>query len=154
MLLVAAPLNGQLLQPTGLDDRLNDWLHAFRHAIVGMIPVADDSLGRMSVDCGGGKMERSRIEQISKALADETRLEIFEAIAANEKMSCGDILACQKVTGATISHHLKVLADAGLIECCKVGPFVHSRVVPETMEAYTLALGRMTHGKSQDAKRR
>jgi len=99
-------------------------------------------------------MERSQIEQISKALADETRLEIFEAIAANEKMSCGDLVARQKVTGATISHHLKVLADAGLIECCKVGPFVHSRVLPETIEAYTLALGRMTQGKKSTGKNR
>lgn len=108
----------------------------------------------MSMGGSGGKMDRSQIEQISKALADETRLEIFEAIAANEKMSCGDIVARQKVTGATISHHLKVLSDAGLIECCKVGPFVHSRVVPETMEAYTLALGRMAQGQTKDTKRR
>lgn len=99
-------------------------------------------------------MDRSQIEQISKALADETRLEIFEAIATNEKMSCGDIVARQKVTGATISHHLKVLSDAGLIACRKVGPFVHSCVVPETIAAYTLALGRMARGKGNDAKRR
>ncbi|MGA2420852.1 MAG: helix-turn-helix domain-containing protein, partial [Candidatus Acidiferrum sp.] len=69
-------------------------------------------------------------------------------------MSCGEILARQKVTGATISHHLRVLADAGLITCCKVGPFVHSRVVPETMEAYTLALGRTAQGKTKDTKPR
>jgi ArsR family transcriptional regulator, arsenate/arsenite/antimonite-responsive transcriptional repressor len=97
-------------------------------------------------------MERSQIEQISKALADETRLEIFEAIAAHEQISCGEIVACQNVTGATISHHLKVLSDAGLIACCKVGPFVHSRVLPETMEAYTLALERMMRGKKTGAK--
>src|SRR5271163_5266661 len=108
----------------------------------------------MSMDGSGGTMERSQIEQISKALADETRLEIFEAIAAKEKISCGEILARQKVTGATISHHLKVLSDAGLIECCKVGPFVHSRVVPATIEAYALALGRMAQGKKSAAKNR
>jgi ArsR family transcriptional regulator, arsenate/arsenite/antimonite-responsive transcriptional repressor len=107
----------------------------------------------IEIDLGGGSMEWSQIEQISKALADETRLEIFEAIASHKKMSCGEIVASQTVSGATISHHLKVLSDAGLIACCKVGPFVHSRVVPETMEMYILALERMTRGKKTGTKR-
>ena len=92
-------------------------------------------------------MERSQIELISKALADETRLRIFEAIAAKDSLSCGEIVAAQGVTGATVSHHLKILADAGLIACRKDGQFVYNRAVPETMKAYTAALGRLVAGK-------
>jgi DNA-binding transcriptional ArsR family regulator len=38
-------------------------------------------------------MDKARIEQISKALGDETRLLIFEAISAREDMNCGEIVS-------------------------------------------------------------
>jgi ArsR family transcriptional regulator, arsenate/arsenite/antimonite-responsive transcriptional repressor len=89
-------------------------------------------------------MDRARIERISKALADQTRLQIFEAIAARSGITCSDIVSQQGVTPATISHHLKVLCDAGLIECVKEGQFVHNRVVKSALAAYASALTRMT----------
>src|ERR1700719_2967337 len=66
-------------------------------------------------------MERARIEKIPKALADATRLMIFEAISAKKEMICGELVALHGVTPATISHHLKILAEAGLIECRRQG---------------------------------
>ena len=85
-------------------------------------------------------MNRARIERISKALADQTRLAIYEAIAANDGIICGELVQRQGVTPATISHHMKILADAGLIECRKEGQFVRSHAVPGTVEEYTSAL--------------
>jgi ArsR family transcriptional regulator len=92
-------------------------------------------------------MKRSEIEKISKALADETRLKIFEAIAASDHMNCGEIVSMRGVAGATVSHHLKILSEAGLIACRREGQFVYSRAVPETMEAYTRALGKIARGR-------
>ena len=93
-------------------------------------------------------MDRKQIERISKALGDETRLKIYEAIAARSDMTCGDIVNLQGVTPATISHHLKILGDAGLIECVKHGQFVHSRVVAAMIEEYSRALRQLaTRGK-------
>ena len=92
-------------------------------------------------------MERNQIERISKALGDETRLRIYEAIGARRDMTCSDIVTMQGVTPATISHHLKILMDAGLIECHKQGQFVHSQAVRETIAAYTQALRRIARGK-------
>src|ERR1700747_457386 len=92
-------------------------------------------------------MERARVEKVSKALADETRLKIFEAIAAEQPMNCGEIVAMQGVTPATVSHHLKVLVEADLIECRREGQFVRSRVVPETIDEYTKTLSRIAGGK-------
>jgi ArsR family transcriptional regulator, arsenate/arsenite/antimonite-responsive transcriptional repressor len=86
-------------------------------------------------------MDREQIERISKALGDQTRLMIFEAIASREQMNCGEIVALRGVTPATVSHHLKILADAGLIESRRDGQFVYSNVVPETMEEYVRSLG-------------
>jgi ArsR family transcriptional regulator len=98
-------------------------------------------------------MDRTRIEKISKALADATRLMIFEAISAKKEMVCGELVALRGVTPATVSHHLKVLSDAGLIECRRKGQFVHNRVVPETIAEYSRALARMAGGKKTATRR-
>jgi ArsR family transcriptional regulator len=97
-------------------------------------------------------MERARIEKISKALADATRLRIFEAISAKKEMVCGELVAMRGVTPATISHHLKILADAGLIECRRKGQFVHNCVVPETIAEYSRALAQIASGKKSAAR--
>ena len=89
-------------------------------------------------------MNTKKIERISKALADQTRLRIFEAIAAKENMTCGELVTLRGVTPATISHHLKILTEAELIECRKKGQFVHSRAITETIRDYTDALGRLS----------
>jgi ArsR family transcriptional regulator len=94
-------------------------------------------------------MDRSAIEKISKALADETRLRIFEAISASERMTCGEIVSMRGVTPATVSHHLKILSEAGLIACRREGQFVHSETVPETIAAYTRALAKIAHGRKR-----
>ncbi len=86
------------------------------------------------------QMDRTHIERISKALADETRLLIFEAISKSGEMNCGEIVSLRGVTPATVSHHLKILADAGLIECHKRGQFVYSRADRNTISKYTNAL--------------
>lgn len=98
-------------------------------------------------------MERIRIEKISKALADATRLMIFEAISAKKEMVCGELVALRGITPATVSHHLKILSDAGLIECRRKGQFVHNRAVPKTIAEYCRALARMAGGKKSVARR-
>jgi DNA-binding transcriptional ArsR family regulator len=95
-------------------------------------------------------MDRSEVGKISKALGNETRLRIFEAISASEQMNCGDIVSVRGVTRATVSHHLKILNEAGLIACRREGQFVYSQVVPETIAAYTQALAKIARGKKAD----
>jgi ArsR family transcriptional regulator len=92
-------------------------------------------------------MDRSEVEKISKALADQTRLRIFEAISATDHMNCGEIVSLRGVTPATVSHHLKILSEAGLIACHREGQFVYSESLPETISAYTRALAKMARGK-------
>jgi len=97
-------------------------------------------------------MDRSEVEKISKALADKTRLRIFEAVSATSHMTCGEIVSMRGVTPATVSHHLKVLSAAKLIACRREGQFVYSQAVPETVAAYTGALAKIAGGGK--AKRR
>ena len=100
-------------------------------------------------------MDTKQIERISKALADETRLLVFEAISARCDLTCAELVSMRGVTPATISHHLKILTDAGLVECRKDGQYVHSRVVPETIAEYTAALARIaSRGKGVPAAKK
>jgi ArsR family transcriptional regulator len=94
-------------------------------------------------------MDRAQIERISKALGDQTRLMIYEAIASRDQMNCGEIVGLHPVTPATVSHHLKTLADAGLIECRRDGQFVYNKAIPQTMEAYTHYLSAIAKRKKK-----
>jgi ArsR family transcriptional regulator, arsenate/arsenite/antimonite-responsive transcriptional repressor len=98
-------------------------------------------------------MDRSEVEKISKALADATRLKIFEAISVSRHMNCGEIVSMRGVTPATVSHHLKILSEARLIACRREGQFVYSRSVPETIEAYTRKLGKIARGRKAARRR-
>jgi ArsR family transcriptional regulator len=94
-------------------------------------------------------MDRKKVEKISKALGDETRLVIFEAISSCDEMNCGEIVALQGVTPATVSHHLKILAEAGLIESRREGLFVYNKAIPETIEKYAQAISALTRRKKK-----
>ncbi len=98
-------------------------------------------------------MEHSQVEKVSKALADRTRLRIFEAVSASNRMNCSDIVSLRGVTRATVSHHLKILSEAGLIACHREGQFVYSAAVPETIAAYTRALAKIACGNKTSRRR-
>ncbi len=119
-----------------------------RFSPVAALLYGSRSTGRdtLYVDLDYSNMDHSEVEKISKALADETRLRIFEAISASDRISCGDIVSMRGVTPATVSHHLKVLNEAGLITCRREGQFVYNQSVPATIEAYTRALSKIAKG--------
>jgi ArsR family transcriptional regulator len=79
------------------------------------------------LDCGvlhwGQRMERKELARVSKALSDPTRLQIYEGIAGCKEMFCGQVVEKYGLTPGTISHHLKILADANLIETRRVHLF-------------------------------
>jgi ArsR family transcriptional regulator len=78
--------------------------------------------------------------RIAKALADARRLAILERIAA-----CGDA-ACQRlcqefpVSQPTMSHHLRTLAESGLIEMRRDGQYAHYRFRADVAQAYLATL--------------
>jgi ArsR family transcriptional regulator len=89
-------------------------------------------------------MDTTDVAKISKALADPTRLQIYEQIAANPEVYCGEIIEKHGLSPGTVSHHLKILLEANLIECRREGQFVFNRAIPETMREYTQALTRLS----------
>jgi ArsR family transcriptional regulator len=94
-------------------------------------------------------MDRLKIERISKALADETRLRIFEAISSCDHMTCREIVSMREVTPATVSHHLRILEEAGLIACRRKGQFVYNEANPKALQEYTRELSTLTRKKKK-----
>lgn len=70
-------------------------------------------------------MERAsdRLVRTAKALGDPTRLELLRRIAAAGEICCKDLVTLFPVSQATVSHHLKILADAGLVAVRREGQF-------------------------------
>jgi ArsR family transcriptional regulator len=93
-------------------------------------------------------MNRTRLERIAKALADQSRLHILETLASKQApLSCGQIVSLRGLSAATVSHHLKILSDAGLIACRKDGQFVYCEAVDGALEEYAQALLALVPGK-------
>ena len=67
-----------------------------------------------------------------KALGDPVRLRLLSLIAARagDEVCVCDLTDAFEVKGPTISHHLKVLREAGLIECERRGTWVYYWLVP------------------------
>jgi ArsR family transcriptional regulator len=75
------------------------------------------------------------------ALADPVRLRLLGLVAQSGEVCSCDLIGPLGKAQPTISHHTKVLADAGLIVGEKRGRWVWWRVVPERVEALRDALG-------------
>jgi ArsR family transcriptional regulator len=85
-------------------------------------------------------MDIEQLAKISRALADPTRLRIYEAIAASDEIYCGELVEKEGLAPGTVSHHLKVLAEAELIDSRREGQFIYNRATPETMKRYAETL--------------
>jgi len=79
--------------------------------------------------------ERSMIA-ITRALADPTRLSVFRRIANKENSTCMDLRGCLEMNPATLSHHMRQLESAGLIETHRDGKFVRAEVRRKVWKNY------------------
>jgi ArsR family transcriptional regulator, arsenate/arsenite/antimonite-responsive transcriptional repressor len=74
-------------------------------------------------------MDRRSFTRISKALADPRRYDILQQIAGcNCEASCSMLREKFPITAATLSHHLKELSNAGLIEMRRDSKYVYVRL--------------------------
>jgi DNA-binding transcriptional ArsR family regulator len=72
--------------------------------------------------------------QLLAALADPTRLEILRELAASPEVCACDFTTCCDVSQPTVSHHLKVLRDAGAVVSERRGNWVFYRIAPNLIE--------------------
>ena len=80
--------------------------------------------------------------QLLAALADPTRLEILRELAGTSEVCACDFTSCCDVSQPTVSHHLKVLRDAGAVTSERRGNWVFYQIAPNLNER----LGRIAQG--------
>jgi ArsR family transcriptional regulator len=106
------------------------------------VPVGCDPTPTVGHALSGA--EAAEFAVMFKALADPVRLRVLSAIAARaggEACVC-DVSDGLDVTQPTISHHLKVLREAGLVTSERRASWVYYRVVPRALDRLSLVLGR------------
>ena len=85
-------------------------------------------------------IDPERFERIAKALADPRRFQILEKIANCREVGCQRLCEQFPVAQPTMSHHLKELARAGLIEPWREGQFAFYRFRADVLQDYVDAL--------------
>ena len=68
--------------------------------------------------------------QLLAALADPVRLAIVRELAASNEVCACDFTTCCDVRQPTVSHHLKVLKEAGIVDSEREGSFIYYRLQP------------------------
>ncbi|MDX2148702.1 MAG: metalloregulator ArsR/SmtB family transcription factor [Planctomycetota bacterium] len=81
-------------------------------------------------------MEDTQFQRICKALADPQRFAILQRIARESEVACMHLVAEFPIRPATISHHMRELSKAGLVEIRKEGKCAHLRVVRGVLAQY------------------
>jgi ArsR family transcriptional regulator, arsenate/arsenite/antimonite-responsive transcriptional repressor len=77
---------------------------------------------------------------ISRVLSDPHRFQILKLIAAQPCKACTDLRAALPISAPTLSHHLKELESAGLIEINRRGKFADLTFCRAKWEAYLAEL--------------
>ena len=86
--------------------------------------------------------QSAELARVFKAIGEPVRLRLLSLIASHaggEACVC-DLTGAFDLSGPTISHHLKVLREAGVIEGERRGTWIYYRVRPETLRAVSASL--------------
>jgi ArsR family transcriptional regulator len=121
------------------------------------LAVLDDSAGGCCPPIAETALDETQAQTLAarfKALGDPIRLRLLSMITSSE---AGEICVCEltpgfDVSGPTISHHLKVLREAGLIDGERRGTWIWYRPMPEAIRALAAVLD--APGKPHAANRR
>ena len=79
-----------------------------------------------------------------QAAADPTRLAILRQLSSDDTVCACDFTACCDVSQPTVSHHLKVLREAGWVESERRGTWVFYRLRPEAAARFRELAGELT----------
>ena len=112
------------------------------------LPVLMDNLAACCPPPAGGALDAAAAERLAavlKVLAEPTRLRLLSLVAARQD---GEECICNLtdlvgVSQPTVSHHMKQLVDAGLLEREQRGKWAYYRLVPGALETLTALLGRV-----------
>ena len=78
-------------------------------------------------------MDNKRMAAMFKAFADENRIQILELLRDGERCACR-LLEEMKITQPTLSHHMKILCDSGVVVGRKEGKWMHYSISQDGLE--------------------
>ena len=81
-----------------------------------------------------------RLAEAFKALADPTRVALINRLSSAETVCVCDLTSAFELSQPTISHHLRILRDAGLVEAERRGTWAYYRLVPDALDSLREAL--------------
>ena len=87
------------------------------------------------------KLTEDQVLSIAKALGDRRRYEILKRLGeCREAIACGVVRDCTGINPATLSHHMKELETAGLVEVVRDGRFASYVLRRDILEAFVETL--------------
>jgi ArsR family transcriptional regulator, arsenate/arsenite/antimonite-responsive transcriptional repressor len=89
------------------------------------------------------ELTKAQVLAISRALSDPTRFEIFQQIAGCQCLGCSELREHMTVSAPTISHHLRELETAGLVEGTRAGKFMNLALRRDVWQAYLRELSKI-----------
>ena len=84
----------------------------------------------------------NKIPSIMKALGDENRLKILAMLGQDNLCAC-EMLADLQIRQSTLSHHMAILSEAGLVSAWSVGKWTHYRLCIEGIELAQSFIGQL-----------
>ena len=110
------------------------------------VSVIDETPPARAASCCGlatspvTALDAERLAPMFKALGDPVRLRMVSMIAARPELCVCEITPAFELSSGTISHHLKTLREAGLVDCERRGTFVYYWVLPEALASLAALL--------------
>lgn len=95
-------------------------------------------------------LNEKKIATIFKAFCDENRIRILKLLTTGEKCAC-KLLEEINITQPTLSHHMKILCDSGIVVGRKEGKWMHYSISPEVSETAVKYLKELTKITCLDA---
>ena len=97
----------------------------------------------MNIDRACLPMDDKRTALMYKAFCDENRIRIVKLLRSGEKCAC-ELLEEINITQPTLSHHMKILCDSGIVVGRKEGKWMHYSISPEGAKAAADCLKELT----------
>ena len=92
-------------------------------------------------------MDDRRTALVFKAFCDENRIHILKLLGSGEKCACR-LLEEMSISQPTLSHHMKILCDSGIVVGRKEGKWMHYRISPEGVQVAQAYLNGLTASDS------
>ena len=96
------------------------------------------------------ELNEQAVATIFRALGDENRVRIMKMLLSGEKCAC-ILLDSLQISQPTLSHHMKILVDSGIVVGRREGKWTHYSISPQGVSYARRCLGMLTGAENGEA---